>query len=377
MRETGKPKRGPAVDETQVGAAVVRRRKSDVVNLPEGIRTSKFGEPDRETLNFGGDSSAVPPVKRSEDTITILDKTRENRKRLAATGAFEPFISMDPDTDRFKIGEGSMSIEKPLTREDSEACLTAIEHVRVALGELGFSAELASLRVIQDYVITATTQAMVAARALDEAGDGIEAANAESNMDSLTGVLNRRGFDQRAGYLLEYSRRSGQPFSVIMFDADKFKNVNDTHGHDAGDTVLKELCRITSETLNSPIMKRGFGKDVEFVFGRFGREEFIIACNLSSAHAAMAAEYIRDQIAKKPLVHEDLSIPVTISLGVAETVNGEDLPGVRVMTDSSLYNSKRTGRNRVSVHVFDRITGISQSLPYEHFKASTEGDFTV
>lgn len=150
----------------------------------------------------------------------------------------------------------------------------------------------------------------------------------------------------RKDYVLEkmdedfrVAQGSRQPFSVIMFDLDKFKAINDTYGHDAGDIVLKEVCNFIKPLIRS-----------QDTFGRFGGEEFIILLPRTSlSEASQVAEKIRAVIEKSTFDYEGTLIPVTLSLGVAmlndETPTAQDLIKA---ADNCVYKSKKGGRNRVS-----------------------------
>lgn len=150
----------------------------------------------------------------------------------------------------------------------------------------------------------------------------------------------------RKDYVLEkieeefrVARLKSSSLSLIMFDLDKFKSVNDTYGHDAGDLVLKEVCNAVKPTVRK-----------EETFGRFGGEEFIIVMPKTSVEeAAAAAERIRATVQKTVIKYQDKVIPVTVSLGVGiltpDMANSLDLIK---LADTMVYKSKHGGRNRVS-----------------------------
>jgi two-component system cell cycle response regulator len=127
--------------------------------------------------------------------------------------------------------------------------------------------------------------------------------------------------------------------SLLFFDLDKFKNINDTYGHDAGDFVLKEVCQLVKPTL----------KDND-TFGRYGGEEFCILKPRATIDEAFAyAEGIRVLIERSVLDYEGTIIPVTLSVGVATLTDLIVAPVDLIkMADGQVYESKRNGRNRVS-----------------------------
>jgi len=158
-------------------------------------------------------------------------------------------------------------------------------------------------------------------------------------LDGLTSVHNKRFFMEFMEREMARAQRYHAPLSLVLFDLDHFKKVNDTYGHLAGDTVLKELCRRLK-----PRIRR------EDLIARYGGEEF--ACVLSGTGmpgAALFAESLRVMCEREPFVHESQSIPVTISLGVSVR-DGADPIDVETMiqrADEHLYEAKRAGRNRV------------------------------
>lgn len=177
-------------------------------------------------------------------------------------------------------------------------------------------------------------------------GDNLEAGYHEeiyrmSVIDALTGCHNKRYFLEFLEREIAGASRHCLPLTLVMFDLDHFKRVNDTHGHLAGDAVLKEVGRRLR-----PRMRR------EDLLARYGGEEF--ACVLTKtaqAGALVFAESLRQLICREPFAHEGLSLPVTISVGVAELVTTQSDPShpdeLIKRADDRLYEAKRTGRNRV------------------------------
>jgi diguanylate cyclase (GGDEF)-like protein len=135
--------------------------------------------------------------------------------------------------------------------------------------------------------------------------------------------------------------------SFIMIDLDRFKSINDTHGHDAGDIVLKEVCAVIKPLIG--------GNDT---FARFGGEEFCVLAACSLHDAAALAERIRRTVELSSVDYEGKHIPVTVSLGVASaheilepTVSTDTQPNMQELirlADARLYQSKQGGRNRVT-----------------------------
>jgi two-component system, cell cycle response regulator len=158
-------------------------------------------------------------------------------------------------------------------------------------------------------------------------------------LDGLTGVHNKRFFMEFMEREMARAIRYQAPLSLVLFDIDHFKKINDTHGHLAGDSVLKELCRRLK-----PRIRR------EDLLARYGGEEF--ACVLSGTTlpgAAHFAESLRVIIEKDPFHHDAEEISVTVSLGVSvrEGTDKSDVDALIQRADEKLYLAKRGGRNRV------------------------------
>ena len=157
-------------------------------------------------------------------------------------------------------------------------------------------------------------------------------------VDGLTEVHNKRYFEEFLERELARSARYKHSLSLVMYDLDKFKNVNDTYGHLAGDHVLREISR----RLHSRIRK-------EELLARYGGEEFVILLPETDREGAISfAEHIRERVEAEPVNFEGEVIKVTISVGVA-TIQGETVDSDTIirMADENLYEAKRSGRNRV------------------------------
>ena len=152
--------------------------------------------------------------------------------------------------------------------------------------------------------------------------------------DRLTGVYNRTKLEELLEVAQAEHERYGTPFSVVMFDIDHFKAINDTHGHGAGDTVLRDLTG----------RARGVLRETDH-FGRWGGEEFVIlASETDRLGAEHLAERVRRVVADAPFSTVGA---VTVSLGVVEFHLGEPLAHVEERADRTLYAAKKAGRNRV------------------------------
>ncbi|MGE6739268.1 PleD family two-component system response regulator [Allorhizobium pseudoryzae] len=158
--------------------------------------------------------------------------------------------------------------------------------------------------------------------------------------DGLTGLHNRRYLDNHLKTLFNRAAARGRALSVCITDIDRFKQVNDTYGHDAGDEVLKEFARRIRSTVR--------GADLAC---RYGGEEFVVVMpDTDGAAAAMIAERLRDIIERTPfaLPGTDVALNITASLGIATNVPGVETPEQLLkQADRALYEAKNSGRNRV------------------------------
>jgi diguanylate cyclase (GGDEF)-like protein len=156
---------------------------------------------------------------------------------------------------------------------------------------------------------------------------------AESSLDQLTGLLNRRGLEQRFVEIAEQAMLTAQPVSIVIADIDHFKVVNDTHGHPVGDTVLRDVAGAMRHNLRS----------FELLY-RFGGEEFLLLLpGADSDDACDLAETLRDAVEEL----RPIGIAVTCSFGVATADDDIDLAALLRGADAALYQAKHLGRNRV------------------------------
>jgi len=166
-----------------------------------------------------------------------------------------------------------------------------------------------------------------------------------SYQDGLTGIANRRKFDEAMQLEWRRAKRGQVSLSLIMVDIDFFKKFNDRYGHQAGDDCLKEIARTLQETIHRP----------GDVAARFGGEEFaVLLPQTSKEGAASVAEVIRTRIEGLKITHLDSSVSpyITVSLGVATLVPNEQTQATDLISaaDRALYRAKREGRNRVAVY---------------------------
>ncbi|MGI9205356.1 MAG: GGDEF domain-containing protein [Woeseiaceae bacterium] len=171
--------------------------------------------------------------------------------------------------------------------------------------------------------------------------------------DQLTGLLNRRGFSERAAMAYAASRRTGRPVSVIMTDIDRFKQINDDFGHSAGDVAL---CHF-SDFLQA-------NRREDDVTARVGGEEFaLILSGADLTEAVRIADELCDRIQATPVDLDGRHLVMTASFGVA-TISEKDtcLADVVLRADRALYRSKREGRNRIDLESSQMMLALDGSL---------------
>lgn len=166
--------------------------------------------------------------------------------------------------------------------------------------------------------------------------------------DELTGVANRRAFDERLTEALSRSHRSGTPLSLIIFDVDHFKEVNDRFGHLAGDRVLQRISHTVRETVRP-----------NDTVARWGGDEFAVLVESSADDTRLLAERLQEQLARLPHVDTEsqsdppIRVPeeivATISIGIAQLCSEESAESLIRRADQALYRSKDDGRNRITI----------------------------
>jgi diguanylate cyclase (GGDEF)-like protein len=166
----------------------------------------------------------------------------------------------------------------------------------------------------------------------------VSAHKTAASIDPLTELFNRRGFSELGARMIEREAGAGRPVSVLIFDIDHFKSVNDRFGHAAGDEILKLFARVLVHTLR-----------VTDIVGRIGGEEFAALLPSSTEDAVTAAERVRASFASAGVRVDETPLPTSVSIGVATSERGLVLSALIAAADTALYRAKRGGRNRVEI----------------------------
>ncbi len=157
--------------------------------------------------------------------------------------------------------------------------------------------------------------------------------------DQLTGLLNRRGFEEAAMSILAEARNAKIQAAALMCDVDRFKTINDQFGHEFGDKALTEIADVF----------RSFGQQNDALVARHGGEEFaVLFTGVSAEQAAKYADELRGACAAIKLSRNGISPHVTISIGLAVSGSASDLSQIMRIADQALYTAKNAGRDRVA-----------------------------
>ena len=157
-----------------------------------------------------------------------------------------------------------------------------------------------------------------------------------ASVDPLSGMLNRRGFSEASARVIEREAAAERPVTVLIFDIDHFKSINDRFGHPAGDEILKLFSTVVVSSLR-----------ISDLSGRIGGEEFaaLLACPLEEG--VIVAERVREAFEASGITCEAGPVDTTVSIGVAGGPAGTELEVLLAAADTALYQAKRSGRNRV------------------------------
>jgi diguanylate cyclase (GGDEF)-like protein len=157
-----------------------------------------------------------------------------------------------------------------------------------------------------------------------------------ASMDPLTGMFNRRGFAEATARVIEREAQAGRPVTVMIFDIDHFKSINDRFGHPAGDEILKLFATVVVNNLR-----------LSDLSGRVGGEEFAALLPCALEEGVLVAERVREAFAASGIAVDEGPVDTTVSIGVAGGPAGTELEVLLAAADTALYQAKRSGRNRV------------------------------
>ena len=317
---------------------------------------------DELAMNYSKVMAEVNAPKERPNVIIVDDRSASYEKVVTALSkSHNVTVETDPNDALFSIVEGNYDlaiISLGLENFDSlRLCshLRSLERTRllpllvVAVQgqedvvsramEIGVNDYIKSPVDMHELLARVKTQ-MTRKRYNDCLRDSVQQTIEMAVKDSLTGLHNRRYFDMHFPSLFEKSFALNKPVTAMMCDIDKFKSVNDTHGHDVGDLVIAEVAnRIRKNVRNVDIACR------------YGGEEFIVIMpDTDIVYASVVAERIRREVEEHPILAENGSKQVytTISMGLSSIDHESDTPSALMKrADNALYAAKRAGRNQV------------------------------
>jgi diguanylate cyclase len=269
-------------------------------------------------------------TEMEEQLLISLNITQEGHQ---ANGEFSVTLQgqVEDIKDSF-LPDRSMQEIQQFVFSKLKAIRTALEH-KNRQDELRFLQAQGSMEDLKKNLQTMTAE-------INRVQERARTLEREVLMDSLTGIHNRRAYEQRIHEEFARYSRYGMTYSLVLFDVDHFKKLNDQYGHRAGDKCLKEIInRVKSCTRNT-----------DFI-ARYGGEEFVIVLTGTNKEGAyVVAEKVRAVIERTRFCFQDKTLPVTISLGVAEiSPSDRDVDSVFARADNAMYRAKGEGRNRVCV----------------------------
>ena len=295
--------------------------------------------------------------------ILIVDDRASSYERIAEilAGEHTPEIEADPNAGLFHAAEGnydllivSLALEnfdglrlcsqlRSLERTRNVPILAisdAENNTRLIRGlEIGVNDYL-SRPIDRNELLARVRTQIRKKRYAERLRDNVQMSIEMAITDALTGLYNRRYMETHVGTLVEQAASRDKPLTVLVLDIDYFKSINDTHGHDAGDDVLREFALRIRKSIR--------GIDLAC---RYGGEEFVVVMpETDLAVATIVAERLRRRIAGEPFPIQQgaREIEVTISIGIAALGGGDNAASVLKRADQALYRAKRDGRNRVA-----------------------------
>lgn len=289
-----------------VGIAGTVGKTGEIINIPDAYHDARFNPEFDKKTGFRTQSILCVPLRNiTGDTIGAIQVLNKR------SGQFE---------------------------QDDEALLTALAaQASIAIDNADLYEKLTELNLSLESKVKERTSDLV------RANERLSTLNKElaeiSITDGLTQIYNRQYFMERIKQEVKRASRYGTHASLLMFDIDHFKKVNDTYGHQTGDAVLAAFARLILDSLRETDL-----------FARYGGEEFsLIAMAMDRAEAVQLAERMRQKVEAAEFVHNGNRLKVTVSIGVStwQPEIKENFEELIRRADEALYRAKEQGRNRV------------------------------
>lgn len=345
----------PQFDSARIQEAIsVLGLNAKYRKLAKRIRTEVIGE---KADAFVKSCSAVLARNRGfsliEQNIGIRSFRQGWAHHLQCYG--QDFNTPEYFSERLAIAAAFARGKIPLSILQLQHCLT--QQILIKNLSVRFAGDASTIQLLVDCVLKLTSLDLYLAAEgyhlteidkLQKALDGLRKEtfqlHHEASTDQLTGLMNYACLMETLDHLVDVAHkerrsRGGNPLCLIMTDLDFFKKINDTYGHVIGDFVLRHV----AERIQAAV------RDFDMV-GRFGGEEFVIIMRSANLELAkVIAERIRKGVMETPLHLKELTIGITISLGVAMLRKGERKEALLERADAAMYEAKRGGRNRVII----------------------------
>jgi two-component system cell cycle response regulator len=311
---------------------------------------------------LGAETDSVSDTGRG-GRVLVVDDRASSYDRIVSTLATEHTVEVEsnPADALFRAAEGNYDLViaslglkdfdglrlcsqiRSLDRTRGVPILAVAEadnHARLVRGlEIGINDYLVRPIDKNEMLARARTQ-IKKKRYTERLRDNVQMSIEMAITDGLTGLYNRRYMENHLSTLVDQSASRGKPIAVLVLDIDYFKSVNDTHGHDAGDDVLREFALRVRKCI----------RNIDLAC-RYGGEEFVLVMpETDKAVATMVAERLRRRIASEPFAIQQgaKNLEVTISIGIAASTGATDTAAaILKRADQALYQAKRDGRNRV------------------------------
>ncbi len=289
---------------------------------------------------------AIEILETNDQKITE-ERCQELYQRFLSSTQVEEQVRMAGDQLNSTIESVSSAV-----RDVRSATSTYSGTLENVTGKLGTAQNAEDLEDLLKLVVTDTEQMLqqnkmleeqldMSASAMEELRRDLETVRKEALTDGLTGLANRKSFDDEIARIVRESEEEGEQFTMLMVDIDHFKSFNDNFGHQVGDQVL----RLVARTLVDGVK----GRDV---CARYGGEEFAILLPGTFLKAGVAvAENLRRAVATRDVINRSTGEKlgrITMSVGVAEHYQGEPVEELIERADAALYTAKHNGRNQVA-----------------------------
>jgi diguanylate cyclase len=261
---------------------------------------------------------------KAGDRSDLSPESKAVLKMLAELLSVAEHIATNVENHNTELEENAQQVDKLQTTGEMEAIKQALLYQMTTL--------LSSNRHLQEDLVCTRYR-------LEEQAQEIDHVRQEARRDELTEVANRRAFDEKLHLLLDDWRRQNQPFVLVLADLDLFKRINDAHGHQAGDRVLKAAGQGLRE----------LARDGDFV-ARYGGDEFAVLLPNTTRDVGMeVADTLRCGIANNSfcVAVRGGGVSVSLSMGVAVPRAGDTDESILQRADQAMYRSKRNGRNHV------------------------------